>query len=92
MVLVGNQEILEGPSDVTCLLYHSAVLKRVVRSSLAAEISQAAETLDQCEYVPRYARRDLGRELCASTVEMEREPLARIQKSWCWILRQVTTC
>eukprot|EP00439_Symbiodinium_sp_Y106_P019106 s7910_g2.t1 len=51
MVLVGNQEILEGPPDVTCLLYHSAVLKRVVRSSLAAEISQAAETLDQCEYV-----------------------------------------
>ncbi|CAE7682647.1 RE2 [Symbiodinium necroappetens] len=51
MVLVANQEILEGPSEVTCLLYHSAVLKRVVRSSLAAEISQAAETLDQCEYV-----------------------------------------
>ena len=51
MVLVGNQEILEGPPDVTCLLYHRAVLKRVVRSSLAAEISQAAETLDQCEYV-----------------------------------------
>ena len=51
MVLVANQEILEGPSEVTCLLYRSAVLKRVVRSSLAAEISQAAETLDQCEYV-----------------------------------------
>ncbi|CAE7756515.1 RE2 [Symbiodinium sp. CCMP2456] len=51
MILVANKEILEGESLVNCLLYHSAVLKRVVRSSLAAEISQAAETLDQCEYV-----------------------------------------
>ena len=51
MILVANQEILEGESLVNCILYHSAVLKRVVRSSLAAEISQAAETLDQCEYV-----------------------------------------
>ena len=51
MILLANNEILEGPSLVNCVLYHSAVLKRVVRSSLAAEISQAAETMDQCEYV-----------------------------------------
>ena len=51
MILIANTEILEGEGLVNCVLYHSSVLKRVVRSSLAAEISQAAETLDQCEYV-----------------------------------------
>ena len=32
MILAANKEILEGESLVNCLLYHSAVLKRVVRS------------------------------------------------------------
>ena len=51
MVLVGNDAILERETVVNCLMYHSAVIKRVVRSSLAAEVSQAAEALDQCEFV-----------------------------------------
>ena len=51
MILIANAEILEGEGLVNCVLYHSSVLKRVMRSSLTAEISQAAETLDQCEYV-----------------------------------------
>ena len=51
MILVANERITEEETTVNCLLYHSAVLKRVVRSSLAAEISQAAETMEQCDYV-----------------------------------------
>ena len=51
MVLNAPEEILDGEAPVNCLLYHSAVLKRVVRSSLAAEISQAAEALEQCDFV-----------------------------------------
>ena len=31
--------------------YHSGLLKRVVRSSLAAEISQAAHTLEEGDFV-----------------------------------------
>ncbi|CAE7425559.1 psaC, partial [Symbiodinium necroappetens] len=51
MILNASEKILDGEAQVNCLLYHSAVLKRVVRSSLAAEISQAAETLEQCDFV-----------------------------------------
>ena len=51
MILVANEKIMEEETTVNCLLYHNAVLKRVVRSSLAAEISQAAETMEQCDYV-----------------------------------------
>ena len=51
MILVAHENVLEGPSLVNCLLYHSSVIKRVVRSSLAAEVSQAAETLEQCDFV-----------------------------------------
>eukprot|EP00439_Symbiodinium_sp_Y106_P026614 s3337_g3.t1 len=51
MILVAGEKILEEETTVNCILYHSSVLKRVVRSSLAAEVSQAAETLDQCEFV-----------------------------------------
>ncbi|CAE7326527.1 psaC [Symbiodinium sp. CCMP2456] len=51
MILLANEEVLESETVVNCVLYHSSVLKRVVRSSLAAEISQAAETLEQCDYI-----------------------------------------
>ena len=51
MILLANEEITEQETLVNCVLYHSAVLKRVVRSSLAAEVSQAAEAMEQCDYV-----------------------------------------
>ncbi|CAE7373456.1 RE1 [Symbiodinium sp. CCMP2592] len=51
MILLAPEEILDGDALVNCVMYHSAVLKRVVRSSLAAEISQAAEALEQCDFV-----------------------------------------
>ena len=52
MVLVADESILEGDATVNCLLYQSScVLERVVPSSLAAEISQAAEARDQRDYV-----------------------------------------
>ncbi|CAE7261787.1 RE1 [Symbiodinium necroappetens] len=51
MILVSSEKILDEEAVVNCLLYHSSLLKRVVKSSLAAEISQAAETMEQCEFV-----------------------------------------
>ena len=51
MVLVADERILEGEAVVNCLMFHSSVIKRVVRSSLAAEVSQAAETMEQADYV-----------------------------------------
>ena len=51
MVLVANEKILDGEAAVSCLMFHSSVIKRVVRSSLAAEVSQAAETMEQTDYV-----------------------------------------
>ncbi|CAE7809264.1 unnamed protein product [Symbiodinium microadriaticum] len=51
MIMNASEDILDGDAQVNCLLYHSAVLKRVVCSSLAAEISQAAEALEQCDCV-----------------------------------------
>ena len=51
MVLVADEQVLEGDAVVNCLMFHSSVIKRVVRSSLAAEVSQAAETMEQADYV-----------------------------------------
>ena len=51
MILVAHESVMDRETVVNCLMYHSAVIKRVVRSSLAAEVSQAAETLEQCEFV-----------------------------------------
>ena len=51
MVLVADEKILDGEAVVNCLMFHSSVIKRVVRSSLAAEVSQAAETMEQTDYV-----------------------------------------
>ena len=50
MVLVAYESVLETDTIVNCLLFHSAVSKRVVRSSLAAEVSQAAETMEQRDH------------------------------------------
>lgn len=33
------------------IFFHSGLLKRIVRSSLAAEVSQAAETMDQADFL-----------------------------------------
>ena len=41
-VAFANPKILEGQSKLCIVTHHSGLLKRVVRSSLAAEISQAA--------------------------------------------------
>ena len=37
MIMNASEDILDGDAQVNCLLYHSAVLKRVVCSSLAVE-------------------------------------------------------
>ena len=75
MILVANKEILEGESQVNCLLYHSAVLN-AWSAHLAAEISQAAETLDQCEYVAGNDGRDMGPSVYAAAVAMVGSSLA----------------
>ena len=49
--LIANPELLEGKAMAVPVTFQSALLKRVVRSSLAAEISQAAEALDQADFL-----------------------------------------
>lgn len=51
VIMIANPEILEGEAAVNVVTYHSGLLKRVVRSSLAAEISQAASTMDEADFV-----------------------------------------
>ncbi|CAL1141583.1 unnamed protein product [Cladocopium goreaui] len=46
-----NPEILAGSAPINVVHYHSGLLKRVVRSSLAAEISQAAHTLEEGDFI-----------------------------------------
>ena len=46
-----NPDILSGTAPFNVVHYHSGLLKRVVRSSLAAEISQAAHTLEEGDFV-----------------------------------------
>lgn len=43
--------ILAGPAPINVVHYHHVLLKRVVRSSLAAEISQAAHTLEEVDFI-----------------------------------------
>lgn len=49
--LIAHPGLLEGRSGAVPISFQSALLKRVVRSSLAAEISQAAEALDQADFL-----------------------------------------
>ena len=51
VVMVANPEVMDGEAPVNVLSYHSGLIKRVVRSSLAAEISQAAATLEETDFV-----------------------------------------
>ena len=47
---MANPNILDGEAKVAVISWHSGLLKRVVRSSLAAEISQAALTLEEADF------------------------------------------
>ena len=50
VVCLANPAILHGTAKVSVLLWHSGLLKRVVRSSLAAEISQAALAMEEGDF------------------------------------------
>ena len=51
VVMIANPEVMDGEAPVNVVSYHSGLIKRVVRSSLAAEISQAATTLEETDFV-----------------------------------------
>ena len=51
VVLAANPKVLDGPATSIPLFFQSGLIKRVVRSSLAAEISQAADTMEQADFV-----------------------------------------
>ena len=50
-IALANPNILHGEAKLAVVLYHSGLLKRVVKSSLAAEISQAGNALDEADFV-----------------------------------------
>jgi len=50
-IAFANPEILHGQAKMVIVAHHSGLLKRVVRSSLAAEISQAASTMEEADFV-----------------------------------------
>ena len=50
-IAFANPEILHGQAKMAIVAHHSGLLKRVVRSSLAAEISQAASTMEEADFV-----------------------------------------
>ena len=49
--LVAHPSLLEAKAVAVPITFRSALLKRVVRSSLTTEISQAAEALDQTDFL-----------------------------------------
>ena len=51
VLMAGHPCVLEGEGPVNVLHFSSGLLKRVVKSSLAAEISQAAEALDDGDFL-----------------------------------------
>lgn len=51
VIAFANPDILEGPAKMNVIMYHSGLIKRVVRSSLAAEMSQAAHVLEEMDYI-----------------------------------------
>eukprot|EP00913_Durusdinium_trenchii_P032182 g30134.t1 len=51
VMLVANPKILDGEANVNVLAFHSGLLKRVVRSSLAAEVSQAATAMEEADFL-----------------------------------------
>ena len=50
VIMIANEKILDGPAKAVRIFFHSGLLKRIVRSSLGAEVSQAAETMDQADF------------------------------------------
>ena len=48
--MIASEKILDGPAKAVRIFFHSGLLKRIVRSSLGAEVSQAAETMDQADF------------------------------------------
>ena len=50
-IAFANPKILEGQAKLAIVAHHSGLLKRVVRSSLAAEISQAATTMEEADSI-----------------------------------------
>ena len=50
-IAFANPKILEGQAKLAIVAHHSGLLKRVVRSSLAAEISQAATTMEEADFI-----------------------------------------
>ena len=51
VLMAGHPSVLDGCGAVNVLQFSSGLLKRVVKSSLAAEISQAAEALDDGDFL-----------------------------------------
>lgn len=51
VLALANPQILDGQAPIAVLAYHSGLIRRVVRSSLAAEISQAANTLEESDFL-----------------------------------------
>ena len=50
-IALADPRILHGEAKLAVVLHHSGLLKRVVKSSLAAEISQAGNALDEADFV-----------------------------------------
>eukprot|EP00435_Cladocopium_sp_Y103_P008686 s1575_g2.t1 len=50
VVAMAHPKILDGQAQIAILMWHSGLLKRVVRSSLAAEISQAATAMEEGDF------------------------------------------
>ena len=51
VLALANPQILDGQAPIAVLAYHSGLIRRVVRSPLAAEISQAANTLEESDFL-----------------------------------------
>ena len=51
ILVLAHPEVLNGDAPVAVLSYHSGLIKRVVCSSLSAEISQAANTMEEADFV-----------------------------------------
>lgn len=50
VILIADQKV-RPEQCLSFSVFHSGLLKRIVRSSLAAEVSQAAETMDQADFL-----------------------------------------
>lgn len=58
VLLLASPKILEGEAPACALAFHSGLLKRVVRSSLAAEMSQAATAMEEADFLSSHRCRD----------------------------------